>query len=98
MRKRAEREGFPARREDHVIIIGFGLNGRNLAEVLKEVSIPYVVLELNSDTVLQMKKRGEPIFYGDGTSPEILRKLGIATAKMLVVVISDRPPFEGSFR
>jgi len=89
MRKRAEREGFPARREDHVIIIGFGLNGRNLAEVLKEVSIPYVVLELNSDTVLQMKKRGEPIFYGDGTSPEILRKLGIATAKMLVVVISD---------
>jgi CPA2 family monovalent cation:H+ antiporter-2 len=89
MRKRAEREGFPARREDHVIIIGFGLNGRNLAEVLKEVSIPYVVLELNSDTVLQMKKRGEPISYGDGTSPEILRKLGIATAKMLVVVISD---------
>jgi CPA2 family monovalent cation:H+ antiporter-2 len=89
MRKRAEKEGFPARREDHVIIVGFGLNGRNLAEVLKEASVPYVVLELNSDTVLQMKKKGEPIFYGDGTSPEILHKLGIATAKMLVVVISD---------
>jgi CPA2 family monovalent cation:H+ antiporter-2 len=89
MRKRAEREGFPARREDHVIIIGFGLNGRNLAEVLKEASIPYVALELNSETVLQMKKKGEPIFYGDGTSPEILHKLGIETAKMLVVVISD---------
>ena len=89
MRKRAEREGFPARREDHVIIIGFGLNGRNLAEVLREASIPYVVLELNSDTILQMKKKGEPIFYGDGTSPEILRKLGIGTAKLLVVVISD---------
>jgi CPA2 family monovalent cation:H+ antiporter-2 len=89
MRKKAAKEGFPSRREGHVIIIGFGLNGRNLAEVLKESSVPYVVLELNNDTVIQMKKKGEPIFYGDATSPEILHKLGIATARMLVVAISD---------
>jgi CPA2 family monovalent cation:H+ antiporter-2 len=89
MRKRAAIEGLPMRREGHVIIVGFGLNGRNLAEVLKETSLPYVVLDLNSDTVLQMKKRGEPIFYGDGTTPEILHKLGIDTAKTLVVAISD---------
>jgi len=89
MRKKAAKEGFPSRREGHVIIIGFGLNGRNLAEVLKESSVPYVVLELNNDTVIQMKKKGEPIFYGDGTSPEILHKLGITTARMLVVAISD---------
>jgi CPA2 family monovalent cation:H+ antiporter-2 len=89
MRRMAEKEGFPSKREGHVIIVGFGLNGRNLAEVLKEASIPYVVLELNNDTVLQMKKRREPIFYGDGTSPEILHKLGIETARMLVIAISD---------
>jgi CPA2 family monovalent cation:H+ antiporter-2 len=89
MRKRAALEGFPSRREGHVIIIGFGLNGKNLARVLKETSIPYVVLELNNETVLIMKKRGEPIFYGDGASPEILHKLGIDAARLLVVVISD---------
>jgi CPA2 family monovalent cation:H+ antiporter-2 len=89
MRRKAEREGYPSKREGHVIIVGFGLNGRNLAEVLKEVSVPYVILEINNDTVIQMKKRGEPIFYGDGTSPEILHKLGITTARMLVVAISD---------
>jgi CPA2 family monovalent cation:H+ antiporter-2 len=89
MRKRAAMEGFPSRREGHVIIVGFGLNGKNLAGVLRETSIPYVVLELNNETVLEMKKRGEPIFYGDGTSPEILHKLGMETARMLVVVISD---------
>ena len=89
MKKKAEQEGFPPRREGHVIIIGFGLNGRNLSEGLKEASVPYVVLEINNDTVIQMKKKGEPIFYGDGTSPEILHKLGIATARMLVVAISD---------
>jgi len=40
-----------------VIIIGFGLNGRNLARILKEINIPYVILELNPDTVRKMKKR-----------------------------------------
>jgi CPA2 family monovalent cation:H+ antiporter-2 len=89
MRKKAERESLASKREGHVIIVGFGLNGRNLAEVLKEASIPYVVLEINNDTVIQMKKRGEPMFYGDGTSPQILHKLGMTTARMLVVAISD---------
>jgi len=89
MRKRAEREGFPSKKEGHVIIVGFGLNGRNLAEVLKEASVPYVALELNNYTVLEMKKKGEPIFYGDGTSLEILHKLGIDAARLLVIVISD---------
>jgi len=89
MRKRAEREGLPSKREGHVIIVGFGLNGRNLAEGLKEASVPYVALELNNYTVLEMKKKGEPIFYGDGTSLKILHKLGIDAARLLVIVISD---------
>ena len=77
------------RKSNHVIIVGYGLNGRNLAKVLKERNIPYVVLELNPDTVRKMKKQGEPIYYGDGTSPEILHKLGIHRAKVLVIAISD---------
>lgn len=77
------------KKSNHVIIIGFGLNGRNLARVLKETKIPYVVLELNPDTVRRMKKKGEPIYYGDGTSSEILHKLGVKRAKVLVIAISD---------
>ena len=69
--------------------MGFGLNGRNLAKVLKEAEIPYVVLEMNSDTVREMRKKDEPIYYGDGTSQEILRKLSIEKARLLVIAISD---------
>ena len=82
-------ESVPRKKQDHVIIIGFGLNGRNLARVLKETGIPYAVLDMNSDTVREMKKKGEPIYYGDGTSREILHKLGIERARLLVVAISD---------
>ena len=82
-------ESGPRKRQDHVVIVGFGLNGRNLAKVLREAEIPYTVLEMNSDTVREMKKKGEPIHYGDGTSAEILHKLGIHRARLLVVAISD---------
>ena len=85
----SEGEGLPRKREGHVIIIGFGLNGRHLARVLKEADIPYVVLEMNIDTVIDMKKKREPIYYGDGTSKEILNKLSIQNARLLVVAISD---------
>lgn len=85
----AESESYPEKRHDHVIIIGFGLNGRNLARVLKEAGIPYVVLEMNSETVREMSKKGEPIYFGDGVSSEILHKMGILRSRLLVVAISD---------
>jgi CPA2 family monovalent cation:H+ antiporter-2 len=84
-----ESEILPEKKRDHVIIVGFGLNGRNLAAVLREAEIPYTVLEMNIDTVRVMKKRGEPIYYGDGTAKDILQKLGIHRARLLVIAISD---------
>jgi monovalent cation:H+ antiporter-2, CPA2 family len=83
------RQRYPDKVADHVIVIGFGLNGSNLSRVLKASGIPYVVLELNSATVRQAKRKGEPIYYGDGASAEILHRLGIKTAKTVVVAISD---------
>ena len=73
----------------HVIIVGYGLNGQNLAQVLKEVSIPYRVLEMDPDLVRSAKAGGEPISFGDGTRPEILQQVGIEKARVLVVAISD---------
>ncbi|HEX9282542.1 MAG TPA: cation:proton antiporter [Gemmatimonadales bacterium] len=74
---------------DHVIIAGYGLNGRNLAAALRSIRAPYLIVELNSQTVRQARTRGEPAFYGDATREEILRALGAERARMLVVAISD---------
>ena len=74
---------------DHVIIAGYGLNGRNLAAALRAIQAPYVTVELNAQTVRQARARGEPAFYGDATREEILRALGAERARMLVAAISD---------
>jgi len=74
---------------DHVIIVGYGLNGRNLAAALRSIRAPYVIAELNAQTVRQARDRGESAFYGDATREEILRALGVERARMLVAAISD---------
>lgn len=74
---------------DHVIIMGYGLNGRNLARVLGETELPYVALDLDGETVRRESRGGVPIYYGDGTNPNVLRHLRIHDARVFVVAISD---------
>ncbi len=74
---------------DHVIIAGYGLNGRNLAAALRSVGVAYYIVELNAQTVRQARAQGEPAFYGDATREEILHALGVDRARLFVVAISD---------
>ncbi len=75
--------------KDHVVIAGYGLNGRNLAAALRSISAPYLIVELNAQTVRRARAEGEPAFYGDATREEILRALGIDRARLFVIAISD---------
>ncbi|HSJ65246.1 MAG TPA: NAD-binding protein, partial [Gemmatimonadaceae bacterium] len=74
---------------DHVVIVGYGLNGRNLARVLHRSGIRFVVIDLNPETVRSERARGRPILYGDATRDEILQHAGIMSARVLVIAISD---------
>jgi CPA2 family monovalent cation:H+ antiporter-2 len=74
---------------DHVIIAGYGVNGRNLAKVLKHLKIPHIVIETNPFTVGTEKKRGEHIIFGDASKPEVLHHALIEKARIMVVAISD---------
>ncbi|HET9524965.1 MAG TPA: cation:proton antiporter [Pyrinomonadaceae bacterium] len=73
----------------HVIIVGYGFNGRNLAKVLRRTNVPYLVLELNADAVRSARAEGERVIYGDATRREVLNYVGIDKARVLVLAISD---------
>jgi len=73
----------------HVIICGYGENGRRLASLLKENNLPYVVIDVNSRAVRAARAAGEKIYFGDISSPEILRRAGAERARAVVFAVSD---------
>ena len=74
---------------NHVVIIGFGISGRNLARSCKLASIPYAILEMNPDTVKDQKRNGEPIHFGDATHLSVLQHLRIQDAKAVAILVND---------
>ncbi len=74
---------------NHLIIVGYGLAGKNVARSAKEANIPYLILEMNPDTVRAEKARGEPIHFGDATHHSVLHHLHVESAKCVVIAIND---------
>jgi CPA2 family monovalent cation:H+ antiporter-2 len=73
----------------HVVIAGFGLNGRNVARVLRAVRIPHVVVDLGADTVRQAAADGSRAIVGDIANPQLQHQAGVPGARTLVLALSD---------
>lgn len=69
--------------KDHAIICGYGPVGRALNEALKCCGVDTLVLEMNSNTVLQLKREGQPVLFADATHPEALDLAGISRARLM---------------
>ena len=76
---------------DHVVIAGYGVAGQLLARTLAQAHIPYVILELNAETVREARREYTHVYYGDVTSPEALAHARLGHARVLVLLISDPP-------
>jgi CPA2 family monovalent cation:H+ antiporter-2 len=74
---------------EHVIIVGYGLNGRNLARALKGADIRYVVLEENAQVVRRARMEREDVVFGDGTRAEVLHRVGADRARAIVFAIGS---------
>jgi monovalent cation:H+ antiporter-2, CPA2 family len=82
-------EEEPPALSQHVIIIGYGVNGRNVARALARLDVPLVVVELNPRTVREIREDGTPVIYGDACQETLLRRAGLERAQVLVIAIAD---------
>lgn len=82
-------EAEVAELRDHLIIVGYGVNGKNLARAARYGSIPYIILEMNPDTVKEERQNGEPIHFGDAAHEPVLEFVGVDRARVIVIAISD---------
>ncbi len=79
----------PKELDDHLIIIGYGINGENIAKAARNAEIPYVILDTDPVTFKKAKNNNEPIIFGDATNSLILKHLHVQDSRVVVIAISD---------
>lgn len=76
--------------KDHLVIVGYNEIGKNISKVIKMAKIPFIALDSDPEIVLSSKnKRGTQVVYGNATNAQILKHVGIAQARMVVITISN---------
>ena len=73
----------------HVVLVGYGRVGTRIAEAMSDKGIPYVVAEVNRESVERLRRRGIPAVSGDASEPEVLIQAHVARASLLVVATPD---------
>jgi len=73
----------------HVVVLGYGVGGRMLAELLRASGIPFVVVDIDARRVREARGQGEPVQYGDVTSPAILEHAKVGEARQVAVLLND---------
>jgi len=75
--------------ENHLVVIGYGINGRNVTRAAMIAGVPYVAVDLNASLVNAARDEGVSIHYGDASRQALLEHLGVARARVVVVALSD---------
>jgi len=72
---------------NHVIICGYGRNGKQAATVLQSNKQQFVIIEKNESLVEQVREHGFLCIQGDCTQDELLHKTGISNARALITTL-----------
>lgn len=81
---------LPTHLDRHVIIAGYGRVGQILGQLLSAQGVEHVAVESDASQVALLRAGGAPVFFGDASRPELLRKLNLDHA-VAVVLTMDHP-------
>ena len=74
--------------KNHVIVCGYGRNGRQACEQLTSGNEVYVAIESNPEIINMMRADGNILFIeGDATNDDVLAEAGLERAKALIAAL-----------
>ena len=74
---------------ERVLVIGYGRVGRLVGEMLSRHDIDWVAVDRDPREAEAGRRVGHTVFFGDAGRIELLRRLGLATARALVVTMDS---------
>jgi voltage-gated potassium channel Kch len=85
-----EMEYMPKKMKKFVVLFGYNRIGYSIVKSLKKMKKDFVVVDFNPETIRMLIEEKVPCFYGDAGDPEILEKLGLKDASMIISTVPDR--------
>jgi CPA2 family monovalent cation:H+ antiporter-2 len=73
----------------HAVICGHGRVGSSVTGILSQLTIPYIVVDLDPKTISELREKGIPCIYGDAGNQKVLYEAGVEDAATLVLAIPD---------
>nr|WP_212760988.1 cation:proton antiporter [Telluria aromaticivorans] len=97
-RSDSSRHALAASQDEHqlasargrIVIAGFGRVGQQLAKLLGEQNIPFVAFECDAKLVSSLHAQGKPVYFGNASRPELLRRVHAGEAPAIVLTM-DHP-------
>lgn len=83
-----------AEMQGHVLLSGFGRAGCLIARILDADGIPFVALDNSAFNVAEARQMGLPVYFGDASRIELLRRAHADRASMLVLTMDDPTAIE----
>jgi CPA2 family monovalent cation:H+ antiporter-2 len=74
---------------NRAVVVGYGPTGRTVTRLLRDNHIEPTVVELNMETVRELRERGVPAIYGDATQQDTLEAAGVSQAASLILTSAD---------
>jgi Trk K+ transport system NAD-binding subunit len=78
-----------AARDGRVVVAGFGLAGRGVAELLDKSKIEYTIIERNVDTIATQGRLGRAVVCGDVSDASVLVAAGVPDASVIALTVPD---------
>jgi voltage-gated potassium channel len=82
-------EKITAKLHDHIILCGYGDEGRHAAEELQRSKVPFLIIEKDTELAEKLRNQGLLVLHGDATQDEVLLKAGVEKAKGLIAAVSE---------
>ncbi|MEA3255357.1 MAG: cation:proton antiporter [Candidatus Altiarchaeota archaeon] len=85
-----ELESIPETSEKHIIVFGCHRMGSKITNTLKRIRADFLVVDYDPDVIKQLMEQRIPCIYGDMGDAEILEKIGLGNARIVVSTIPDQ--------
>ncbi len=73
----------------HIVICGYGRNGKQAAKKLKAYKKPFVIIEQDKDIIDKFQTEDIPFVFGNANEDEILLQAGVDRAETLICALPN---------